>query len=128
MTGDVCFKKSGGWTIDRKYELDSWCETQVADLVEEIQKLCEKKFATLSEPLKSMIIVDLKVKAKREAALAAAEAGHKIPGVLYLPKHETDRMMIGTDRRPWSLTKLNESLNAALKELKNACTDVDEEQ
>lgn len=127
LTGDVIFKGSGGWKFERPYEAERWIATQLEPLAEVIQKMTEEYIATLpdDDPVKSIAVIDLRFKVDKKAALKAAEAGAKIPGIDYLPKHDTDKMMIGIERRPISLTKHEEPMKKALKVFKNACSQED---
>lgn len=127
LTGDICFRGTGGWTIERKHELDKYCADQLVDLTEQVQALSEEFIAGLPEPLKSIVVIDWKIKADRKKALAAAEAGHQLPGVNYLPKHETDKMMVGINGKPVSLTKPVEDMNAALRAFKSACVATEDD-
>jgi hypothetical protein len=127
LTGDVCFRGTGGPSVERKYELDRYCANQLLDLTEEIEALCEARLAALPEPLKSIIRFKWEIKADSKAALKAVKNGASLPGIDILPRHDTDRMMIGTGRKPFSLTKEVEAMTSSLKKLREACTEEESE-
>lgn len=128
LFGDVCFKTGGGVKMARKWEADKWAAEQLRDLNDDVEALVLKRIETLPEPLRSLVKIEFNVKVDRRAAVKAAEAGEQIPGVDRLPKHELQTMLIGTNRKPWSITKPVERLDKRLKELKIACTDKEDDE
>lgn len=127
LVGDICFKATGGWKVSRKWELEKWLAGQLAGLSDEVEELVNERLQALPEPLKSIVTVEFKVKANAKAALKAAQDGAQLPGVEYLPKHELDLMLIGTNRRGWTITKPIETLNKRLKELQIACSEKEDD-